>query len=52
MGLDLGGTNFRVLLCKMRKGELKETKVKKYNLEKEVLKGPSDGVSILLHIFF
>lgn len=44
MGLDLGGTNFRVLLCKMRNGELKETKVKKYNLEKEVLRGPSDGV--------
>ncbi len=44
MALDLGGTNFRVLLCKMRNGVC-ESLSRNYNVPKPKLYGPAAGVS-------
>lgn len=43
LGLDLGGTNFRVVLVRFKDGEA-ETITKYYNLTEECLCGPAAGV--------
>ncbi|CAH1787487.1 unnamed protein product [Owenia fusiformis] len=43
LALDLGGTNFRVLLVKFRQGKA-ESISRNYNLTKEQLHGPCEGV--------
>lgn len=44
LGLDLGGTNFRVVRARFTDGTA-ETTTKYYNLSKELLTGPVEGVS-------
>lgn len=44
LALDLGGTNFRVLLCKMRGGKC-ESLSRNYNVPTPKLYGPAIGVS-------
>ena len=41
--MDLGGTNFRIVRVDMKNGN-DTTDTKYYDLNKELLKGPSDGV--------
>jgi len=48
LGLDLGSTNFRVVLVKFTNG-VADTKTKYYNLPSELLTGPADGVIIYFH---
>lgn len=43
LGMDLGGTNFRIVRVDMKNGNA-TTDTKYYDLNKELLKGPSDGV--------
>lgn len=43
LGLDLGGTNFRVLLVRFKNG-VAETSCNYYNLKEETLRGPAAGV--------
>ena len=45
LGLDLGGTNFRVVLVKFKDG-VADTTTKYYHLSDKVLSGPSAGVSV------
>ena len=42
--MDLGGTNFRVLLCRMRNGVC-ESESRNYNVPKPRLTGPAAEVS-------
>ena len=44
LALDLGGTNFRMLLCKMRQGKC-ESLSRNYNVPTEKLHGPAKAVS-------
>ena len=48
LALDLGGTNFRVLLCRMRGGKCKSVS-RNYNVPKEKLYGPCKGVRMLAY---
>ncbi|XP_060079672.1 hexokinase-1-like [Ylistrum balloti] len=43
LGLDLGGTNFRVVRVTFNEGKA-ETTTKYYNLSQELLSGPAEGV--------
>lgn len=43
LGMDLGGTNFRIVRVDMKDG-VATTDTKYYDLSKELLSGPSDGV--------
>lgn len=43
LGMDLGGTNFRIVRVNM-KGGVATTDTNYYNLSKQLLSGPSDGV--------
>ncbi|KAL3882227.1 hypothetical protein ACJMK2_028591 [Sinanodonta woodiana] len=43
LGMDLGGTNFRIVLVRFKDG-CAETTTKYYNLDKELLSGPSSGI--------
>ena len=45
LGMDLGGTNFRIVRVNMKNG-VATTDTKYYELKKELLSGPSDGVKI------
>lgn len=47
LALDLGGTNFRVLLCEMRNGQC-QSKSRNYNIPKEKLTGTAEGVCIIV----
>ena len=51
LALDLGGTNFRVLLCQMRNGQC-ESISKNYNVPKAKLYGPAVGVSSLTLTYY
>lgn len=43
LALDLGGTNFRVLLCRMKNGKC-ESLSRNYNVPTNKLHGPAQGV--------
>ena len=45
LGMDLGGTNFRIVRVHMKNG-VATTDTKYYELKKELLSGPSDGVKL------
>lgn len=47
LGLDLGGTNFRVVRVVMKDGEATTT-TKYYNLDDKILSGPCQHVSHLI----
>lgn len=54
LALDLGGTNFRVLLCKMRAGQC-ESVSRNYNVPEAKLHGPAahvfDHIAHSIHQF-
>jgi len=45
LALDLGGTNFRVLLCRMRSGHCESTS-RNYNVPNHKLRGPASAVCL------
>jgi len=45
LALDLGGTNFRVLLCRMRDGHCESTS-RNYNVPNHKLHGPAAAVRL------
>lgn len=49
LGLDLGGTNFRVVRVVMKDGEATTT-TKYYNLDDKILSGPCQHVSHLCYL--
>uniref|UniRef100_A0A665VFP2 Hexokinase-2 n=1 Tax=Echeneis naucrates TaxID=173247 RepID=A0A665VFP2_ECHNA len=53
LALDLGGTNFRVLLVKIRSGKRRSVEMhnKIYAIPIEVMQGTGDEVNLILHIF-
>jgi len=54
LALDLGGTNFRVLLCRMRDGHCESTS-RNYNVPNKKLHGPASDVCLSqlnrIHLF-
>ena len=47
LALDLGGTNFRVLLCRMRDGHCESTS-RNYNVPNNKLYGPASEVCLCI----
>jgi len=51
LALDLGGTNFRVLLCRMRDGQCESTS-RNYNVPNKKLYGPASEVCLCKLLLF
>ena len=49
LGMDLGGTNFRIVRVDMKDGEA-TTNTTYYNLDKQLLSGPCDEVRVHVRI--